>query len=401
MEELYRTRQQKQINHLMKYYRYVFNDHFTMILFFAFGGFLYFYSQVLKEVPANMWGYFRFFLPILYTAILSFGKLATYFKEADEYYLLPKERQLPGYFKKAFWHSLGLPLLSILFVVAVSFPLLKGATQLSTLDLVSLVISLISLKGLAFLLEIFYNYQEKNVPVWAFYGIAFVSLFLSVFISFKILAILGLLACVFLYFKVFQEIDKKALQWKKVIEKESQRMKRIYGFISMFTDVPEMPTQVKRRRYLDGLLGKISKTQKETYTYLFLRRLFRGQEFSSLFLSLTTFTFVLFFIFQQFLGNLLAGVLFLYLLGFQLLPLYDSFDYMTLTQLYPLPKDVKKKNFQKVLLVALLSEGILFSVVNFFLLPFLSTLLLGGIFCVEIFLFCYIYAPKRLQRGNL
>lgn len=401
MKELYQKRKQKQINHLMKYYRYVFNDHFTMILFFAFGGFLYFYSQVMREIQGEgTWLVIKSLLPLFYLVFLFFGHLATYSKHADAYYLLPKEKDMVGYLKKAFWYSLWLPFGFLLFAVALSYPLLKGATNLSLVETGSLLLFLISMKGFFFLQQIKNNYQEKDTPLWWLVGLSFIGLYVSTFVSFIGVAIIGILTFSYFYVQTFKEIPTKTLYWQKMIEKETQRMKKIYGFISLFTDVPEMPTQVKRRRYLDLFLNKVSKKQKETYTYLFLRRLVRGQEFSSLFLSLTSFTLVIFFIFQNFIGNLLAGLLFIYLLGFQLLPLYDSFDYMTLTQLYPLDKKIKSRNFQKVLLVILLVEGFIFVLANLFILPITNWLIFVGVLLLEIFLFDYIYAPKRLQKGK-
>lgn len=39
--------------------------------------------------------------------------------------------------------------------------------------------------------------------------------------------------------------------------KEQNRMHRIYKFIQLFTDIPEVSSTVKRRKYLDPLLGVV------------------------------------------------------------------------------------------------------------------------------------------------
>lgn len=399
MDQLYQKRKTKQMNHLMKYYRYVFNDHFTMILFFAFGGFLYFYSQMLKTMTAQMWSYIPIVLPFIYTAFLSVGHLATYLKEADEYYLLPKEQQMGPYLKKAFWHSLIFPTIILLFVLALSYPLLKGGTNLKTVDLLFLVLMSISGKGIFLLSDVNQGLRKPNLSKGLLYIFFLSGFFLSLWMNFILIGSLMVLFFIVFYKRTFRDLS--FIQWRVFIERENQRMKRIYGFISLFTDVPEMPTQVKRRKAFDFLLKKIPLKQEKTYTYLYTRRLLRGQQFSSLFLSLTTFSLFILLILQNFIGNLLASMLFLYLLGFQLLPLYNSFEYMTLTQLYPFSKDLKKKDFQQILLSVLLVEGALFSLANFFVLSVSKSLLLLGILLLEIFLFCYIYTPKRLQRGKL
>lgn len=55
-----------------------------------------------------------------------------------------------------------------------------------------------------------------------------------------------------------------------MIQKEQNRMHRIYKFIQLFTDIPEVSSTVKRRKYLDPLLGVV-KTSENTYAYLFIR----------------------------------------------------------------------------------------------------------------------------------
>lgn len=55
-----------------------------------------------------------------------------------------------------------------------------------------------------------------------------------------------------------------------MIQKEQNRMHRIYKFIQLFTDIPEVSSTVKRRKYLDPLLGVVKKhlrTRMLTYSF--------------------------------------------------------------------------------------------------------------------------------------
>ena len=45
---------------------------------------------------------------------------------------------------------------------------------------------------------------------------------------------------------------------------------------------------------------------------------------------------VLLFFLQEFWIALVVALLFVYLIGFQLIPMYTQFDYMVMTQLYPI-----------------------------------------------------------------
>lgn len=66
-----------------------------------------------------------------------------------------------------------------------------------------------------------------------------------------------------------------------MIQKEQNRMHRIYKFIQLFTDIPEVSSTVKRRKYLDPLLGVV-KNIWEHVCLLIHSELLRGSEYSGL-----------------------------------------------------------------------------------------------------------------------
>ncbi|MDY4307324.1 ABC transporter permease [Enterococcus mundtii] len=127
----------------------------------------------------------------------------------------------------------------------------------------------------------------------------------------------------------------------KMIQLEKQRLHQIYQFINLFTDVPEITAKVKRRRYLDPVLRGIKKETKNTYFYLFVRRFARGSDFIGLYVRLTVIGSIIIAGINDLYFTLGIGSLFLYLIGFQLLPLYSQFRYMILVQLYPIPQSQK------------------------------------------------------------
>lgn len=135
-----------------------------------------------------------------------------------------------------------------------------------------------------------------------------------------------------------------SLDWEKMIQKEKGRMYRIYQFIHLFTDVPEITSSVKRRKFLDPLLKPIKKNQANTYLYLYARRFVRGSEYSGLFIRLVLVAGVILLFLKEFWISLGISLLFIYLIGFQLIPIYTQFDYMVMTHLYPTP--TKQKNRQ-------------------------------------------------------
>ena len=106
---------------------------------------------------------------------------------------------------------------------------------------------------------------------------------------------------------------------------------------------------------------------------------------------------ILFFV-NDFYFTLGIGSLFLYLIGFQLLPLAQRFRYVTSFQLYPIKQEQTKVALQQLIAVLLLITATLFSVMA---LISLSNLVQGlfvslGYFTVAL-LFTFVYLPIRLK----
>ena len=92
------------------------------------------------------------------------------------------------------------------------------------------------------------------------------------------------------------------------------------------------------------------------------------------------------------------GSLFLYLIGFQLLPLYSQFRYMILVQLYPIPESQKSGALQRLLTWLLTFVAVLFGVIaavvldgNERWLPILVYLVVNG-------LLIKWYVPSRIKK---
>lgn len=176
-------------------------------------------------------------------------------------------------------------------------------------------------------------------------------------------------------------------------------MHRIYQFIHLFTDVPEISSSVKRRKFLDPLVHKIKKNSQNTYLYLYARSFLRGSEYSGLFIRLVLVAGVILFFLKEFWISLGVSVLFVYLIGFQLIPIYTQFDYMVMTHLYPVPNEQKKQAVSKLMTVLLFVAAALFSIFVLIALPDLKEgLLVVGALIIEVLLFAKFYVPYRLKK---
>lgn len=87
----------------------------------------------------------------------------------------------------------------------------------------------------------------------------------------------------------------------------------------------------------------------------------RGSEYSGLYMRLVLIGGLLLYFIHDRWFSLGIGGLFLYLIGFQLMPLYTQFRYMVLTHLYPVSAKQQSIALQRLLLVLLIFAAVVFA----------------------------------------
>ncbi|ENZ5662475.1 ABC transporter permease [Enterococcus hirae] len=387
---------------MMKYLRYVLNDHFVLVCLFLFGGVGFYYSNWLKTLttPFQMGG---IILTIFWFICLFFGKFATFTQAADLVFLLPKEKEMHQYLQRAFLYSSLFPSLFLGLACGFSMPLVVVTTGkpfsfyfVYLLILWGLKSSQLQIKRV----ELF-RIEEKKLMVWkaSWYLSTLLILLLTVY-GWLWLGLLAMLIQLNIYFWFLWKNMTYRLDWEKMIQKEEQRLHQIYQFINLFTDVPEITSKVKRRRYLDPLLQHTKKTKDNTYYYLYVRRFIRGSDFSGLFLRLVLIGSILIAGIEDVYFITAIGALFIYLIGFQVIPLYNQFRYMTLVQLYPITEKQKEVALQKLLLNLLLIAASLFGLIGAIVLNGLDKLIPIISYLIVIGLFIKIYTPTRIKKMN-
>ncbi|WP_270598070.1 ABC transporter permease [Enterococcus asini] len=400
MKELFATRLKQHQKQMMRYLRYVFNDHFVLACTFLLGGVGLYYSDFVKTLPAN-------FLPgkvvilIVLVGLLHVGTFVSLTKPADQVFLLPKEVQMQDFLNRAFRYSLWFPFAVLVLGAGFLMPLYVVSTQQSYWAFFPLVLLLWSLK-VAFLYLRRYQLAQnpwlasRCYPLWLVTSGAMlaVALWFSPW-----LGLIGSVLLALVYRELLLKRVKQPLAWDKMIATENRRLQRIYRFINLFTDVPQIATSVKRRKYLDGILALIPKDQGHSYLYLFSHRLLRGSDFGGLYARLLVLGSLLLYFVAERWFSIGLGCLFLYLIGFQLAPLYNQFQYMVMTQLYPLPQKQKARALQQLIVGLLLFAGLVFTLVSCFVYPdWVERAWLLGSFSLFSLIFGYLYLPRRLKK---
>lgn len=402
MDTFYKKRLTQHQAKLMRYLKYVFNDHIVLVSTFLLGGFGFYYADFVKTLSKGWLPGQLITLLILFSSLF-IGKLATLAKEADLIFLLPKEKEMTHYLKQAYRHSLTLPFVAIALITGCLMPLMIA---LNRTDLVSFILIIGSLWGvkashLAILLtKHFVNTESLVKNLFILWLIVALTVSGLIAFNFQIGAfLLAIITTLFFLSKTRKSIAKRTIAWEYLIDTEYQRLKIIYQFINLFTDVPGIVTKTKRRKWLDPLFTLIRPVQANTYYYLFLHSFLRSTSYSGLVLRLTLLGSLILAFLDGFILIILVAIVFVYLIGFQLIPLYNQFDYMLMSQLYPVSHQQQKKAITTLISQIVLISAFIFTVVSVFNLQTINEIItLISALVSEIVLLHFFYIPSRLKK---
>lgn len=403
MKEFFRQRLNLHQKNMQRYLKYVFNDHFALTMTFLVGGLGLYYSNILKTLPKEfIWG--TPIVLVIWLVALQIGQFASLAKPADAVFLLPKEKQMRDYLTQAFKYSCYLPFGVLLLIGGATMPLVVLSTgkDFSSFTFFLVILWCLKFSQLQIQRMALFQDMEKAVKnafvLWWIISLATLSVGLFIY---PLIGVLVAFLQAYLFHNLCWQKMQAPLDWDKMIATEQHRLYRLYRFINLFTDVPEITAQIKRRKYLDGILSKITFNQKNTYLYLYARSFIRGTEFSGLYLRLLGLGSILLVFITERWFALGVGVLFIYLIGFQLLPLYHQFQYMTSAQLYPVAEQQKLSALQTLLRMALLVVALIFSVISSLVV---ASWMDRGIIVLSFFviavLFVELYVPYRLKKNQ-
>jgi len=400
MNELYSQRQQRHLRKMLHYLRLVFNDHFVIALMFFVGGLGLAYSNWLKTVsPRDTW--IVLVVALVLWVGLAVGRIATLLEPADTVFLLPREHDLHAYFVRAWRYSWWLAQVVQVLLVGVTVPILILVDHISGWSLLALLVTQLALKDSELTLRVTRLYRLPAGPTrwagWLNAGLALVILALSLLVTpwLGLILAVGLAAGQRWWHQ--RMWPKSVVAWQADIKAEANRMLGIYRFFNLFTDVPMVQGSVKRRRYLDWLLRWLPKDQQHAFGYLFTRGMLRGTEFSGLVARLTVIGAILLYFSGHGWLAMALDVIFIYLIGFQLLPFYKRYDNIVFTHIYPLAAPLKFKNFQRLLTVILSTTAVIFLIAVWLSnAPLAQVGILLVINVIEIYLLVAWYAKTRL-----
>ncbi|WP_204121804.1 MULTISPECIES: ABC transporter permease [Levilactobacillus] len=404
MRDLFKNRLQRHLREMAKYLRLVFNDFFVFALLFFMGGLGLGYSNILKSLKPGLW-----WAPVVALLVLvivaQIGRFATLIEDADRVFLLPKERAMHDYFVAARRYSQFLAQCTQVITLFILAPFLSVALHWTVAKILILAVAQIVLKDSLLRLDLASAYQvtgQRRMNQWGFkWLLAIIVIASGLWVTPYVALVLALVVdgAVAVWFQ--QHWQKQQIRWREQIKIEDNRMLGIYRFFNLFTEVPMVSGTIKRRRYLDWLFTGIKPKHSQTYLYLFSRGMVRGTDFSGLVVRLTVIgMLLLYFVRGQWLPVFLAA-LFIYLIGFQLLPFFQQYDDVVFTHVYPVLPEFRLKSFVKLVTLILSTAALLLWVVVVIANRQLET---AGITllveAVEVWYLARIYTPQRLARAD-
>lgn len=356
-----------QANHItVTYLKRLFNDHFLVFLVIVFGAGVLGYRALLTDPRyMQLWQ-----SPWLVAAVvlwlvvgLQFGALITYFKPADALFLMGSDRQLiKHYLPRAFAVSYGWAVVWQSAAIGLIVPILWQIEGMSSWRLALLWGIVLAYKGQLLLVarqRLFLTLQQsdydwRRVIQAIIYRVVIPVGLLTLVLTVpqKWLGVVGLTLLIILclagyrYWLTATRAKILAINWPIAVAQAQQHEQRVYRFYATFAEIPNQPRTIKRRRYLDRVIKTLTKRRSVMYR-LYLIRLARDNDSLPLVMRLAVLGLLLVWALVQapiWLVAVIAAAV-LYLITFQLLPLYTNTQQTLWTRLMPVSPATQQQAF--------------------------------------------------------
>lgn len=396
--KLWRERLGTASKEIGRYSRYIFNGHIVIVLVFLLGTAAFYYQEWVKTLSGDF--PVALLMAIILSLVVTISPIFTFVVDPDKVFLLALEERLQSYFNRSILLSFFIGLYLLVLFLGVLMPIYAQVTGSGFHHFLPFLVVLAGLKLLNLYIRwrVQYYVEESTQRLDTVIRFVVNGVFLYLLFNQATIWLIGVVAflLLLLFFTYYNQTKKKGLKWERLIQLEERRMMSFYRLANLFTDVPKLKDEVKRRRWLDWIPSSLPYQQDATFLHLFLQTFIRGGDYLGLWMRLTVIGgLVLYFVTFGY-GQILFVVLFIYLTGFQLLPLWNHHQNKLWIQLYPVKEISKKISFQKLLFVVLSIQSLLLSI----------PILLKGDLVISAFalfagiafsyLFVYQYSHKKL-----
>ncbi|MBU8880004.1 ABC transporter permease [Bacillus sp. FJAT-29790] len=398
-KKLWKERFSQSSKEFSRYLRYIFNGHIVIVMIFLLGTAAFYYQEWLKTIPEQF--PVALIMALFLAILLTYSPIFTFLLEADRIFLLPLESKLRNYFRRSMMVSFLVQVYLLIMGLGIFMPMYAKVNNGDFQAFLPFLLAMLIFKVLNLLIrwkvQYFVEIKVHLLDSFVRYAVNAVFLFFifsGASMSFLLPEVALLLVLIFFYHKNMKE---KGLKWELLIEQEQRRMTTFYRLANMFTDVPNLRDRVKRRKWLDWLLSKLTFAQKNTFSHLYITAFLRAGDYFGLFIRLTFIGAAAIYVLSFGWGQILLMLLFMYLTGFQLLPLWNHHQNKLWIKLYPVEESLKEVSFKKLLSRILYLQTVLLSIAVFVkgdMIVSIISLIAGLCFA---YFFTNIYIQKKLQ----
>lgn len=401
VKQLWSSRYKSYIKEISKYGRYILNDHIKFVLVFGFGGGAYYYQQLLKTISLDFPAIL--FISIVFAFLVTSGQITTFFKGPDLYYLLPLEKRMKGYFIRSYFITFLVQAYLLLMFLGVIYPIYKKFMLGETTSFIVFIIIIFLLKAYHLFVSFLHTSNKGILSRGLDYFVRSIGSFFFIYAllsKWNNFIVLIPIICLAVYAILIQTISQnKRVQWERNVKLDTSRLASFYRFANLFTDVPSIQEQVRRRRWADPILKKIK--TKNAADYLLVRTFIRNGNYLSMFIrQLFVGAFVVYLV-PTVIGKIIIGVLFLYMIGIQNMAILKQYNYHMLWKIYPYTNEENKKSISTLLYILLLICSVVFSVIALIKgMTALNFLLMIIIYMAFSVWFIKFYVSKRLSQSQ-
>ncbi|WP_164470906.1 ABC transporter permease [Vaginisenegalia massiliensis] len=365
LQSIWQQRFQHFSREVGKYSRYIFNDHFSVILLVMLGFAAFYYRnqlELLQTFPkASLHDPILLGMALWLGLVFQMGRPVWFTKATDKSYLFPLGHEWRMFWLKGLGLGLVLPLIALVGAVFLVYPFVRLISHWSLNQMWALVILSWLLKLTSFFL--IYLDQFNVVPLkgllnrtW-FHSVVYMALLLVVFFVKSpwdftlVLVCLGIIAGGLLW--LYHLSKHGQMQFDQVVELETHRQAQVYKWVAVFTDVPNRPKTLRNIRLFDGLIQVLRPLMRDRFSFLYIRMLCRNSAYSGVWLKVILFIGLLLALSPQIWLQAGLGLIGYGLTLIQLLPLMNAYDHHPLQQI--LPKETKQqlRAFQKTVAIIL------------------------------------------------
>ncbi|WP_407271632.1 ABC transporter permease [Radiobacillus sp. PE A8.2] len=369
--ELFRNRLSSHFIELSRYLRYMFTGHFVIALLFIISAMSYFYQAWLEELPDAFPS--AFVIAVVFGLTGSYSPIRTLLKEPDLVFLLPAEHKMGTYFRYALVYSFCTQLYIVLLVGAALAPLYFAAFPLQTTrEYFMLLCILLIFKLWSLLANWWVSKLRQNttrlmdqiirllLAITAFYFFLQTEMLLATIIT---ITLFGLTI-----FDWYLASQKAGVAWDVLVENDRNSMRAFYRIANLFTDVPHLKNEVKKRHWLVRLfVSAVPFKQEYTFNYLYRITTARSGDYLGIYMRLLIIGGLCIYYVPNFWIKIIFSILFIYLSAFQLMTMWQHHRTIIWLDIYPTKIEWRKKALKTWLLRLMIVQVFLFGLLFLFL----------------------------------